>query len=259
VDFLTKVMTFLIICCFTEIGLLYADTTTALSQKLVLIDSNRDGGLPRMIELEQECLGLLSEVKSAEDSALIYAEAAFVNARNGIKKPEKLISFCKLALNYPLPDTITIQLYSAWAGALHMQYGDELLRVNKPEQRIEIAKICIQGLRQIEIHKLPKSRQSGPSVFMFDYGGSHDDSAYKEIVREHDEALALRRKIDKQNKLILYRDIFIDNLAYLISLDSGIKSEIEQLTRSILTDPNDIKEVILLVDRKLSYYNQFVR
>jgi hypothetical protein len=259
VDFLTKVMTFLIISRFTEIGLLYADTTTALSQKLVLIDSKRDGSLPRMIELEQECLGLLSEVKSVEDSALIYAEAAFVNARNGIKKPEKLISFCKLALNYPLPDTITVQLYSDWADALHMQYGDELLRVNKPEQRIEIAKICVQGLRQIEIRKLPKSRQSEPSVFMFDYVGSHDDSAYKEIVRKHDEALALRRKIDKQNELIMYRDIFIDKLAYLISLDSGIKLEIKLLAHSILSDTNDIKEVFTLVDKRLSHYKQFTR
>jgi len=251
-SYFTKIAAFSLFCFIADIGLLHADTTTDLSHKLAIIDSKRDGKLTTAQELEQECLNLLTNVSTPEDSGLIYAEMALVYAKNGIGQPAKKMALSKLALQYPLADTLTVRMYVVWVSSLHKLYSDSLANNDKAILRIELAKVCLNGLKYILPHDLSQATQDLPSVPMFDYIGSTDSPLYQELVRENREAFARRREIEKQKLLVRYRDIFIDKLIYLIKLDPGTKSQIEQLAHSILSNADDAKEVLSLIERKLS-------
>ena len=248
-SYFTKIAAFSMLCFIADIGLLHADTTTDLLHKLAIIDSKRDGRLTTAQELEQECLSLLTNVSTPEDSGLVYAEMALVYARNGLGQPEKLIASSKLALQYPLADTMIVRLHVVWADGLQMQYRDDSFKVDKSILKIELARVCLNGLKQILPHDLSQATQDLPSIPMFDYLESTDSPDYQERLRENREAFARRREIEKQKLLVRYRDIFIDKLIYLIKLDPGTKSQMEQLAHSILSNADDAKEVLLLIEK----------
>jgi hypothetical protein len=251
-SYFTKIMVFSLLCLIAAISKSGADTIADLQHKLTIIDGSRDGTQTRAQKLEQECLGLLKDVHTTEDSGLIYAELAFIFSRSGIIQPEKLISYCKLALQFPLADTLTAPLFGYWAYGLQRLYDDSLFKADKSNLRIEIARICMNGLKQIMLHDLSQATQDLPLVPLFDYIGSKDNPRYQELLREYEEALARRVEIFKQQDLVMYRNALIDKLAYLIKLDSGMKGKIEQLAQSTLANKDEVKEVLSLIDKKLS-------
>jgi hypothetical protein len=248
--YFTKIAVFSMLCFIAEIGLLCADTTTNLSHKLAIINQLRDTTQTEVQELEQEYLSLLKNVNTAEDSGLVYAEVAFTYSQMGLTPPEKTIAYCKLALQYPLTETRTAQLYVSWAYTLQILYGDSLAKANKSILRSEIAKVCLNGLKQIMSHDLSQATRNLPNVIVFDC--SPDDPAYESLLKENRDSLALLKEIYKQRDLVRYRNELIDELAYLIKLDSGMKGKIEQLAQSTLANKDEVKEVLSLIDKKLS-------
>ena len=251
-SYFTKIAVFSMLCFIAEIGLLCADTTTDLSQKLAIIDQKRDGRHTRSQELERECLSLLENIKTAEDSGLVYEKIAYIYSRNGLTQPAKTAASCRLALQYPLSDTLTARMYVSWVCALEVLYEDSLTKADEINLRTEIAGVCMNGLKQIMIHDLSLSTQDLPSVSAVNYVGPEDDPHYQDLLRENRDSLARRAEILKQQDLVMYRNALIDVLTYLSKLDSSTKNEIERLANSTLLDHDKIKEVLSLIDKKLS-------
>ncbi len=236
-------------------GSLRADTTTDLSHKLAQIFQKRADPQTDTQGLEQECLDLLSNVSSAEDSGLVYAEIAWILGQNGLTHPKKTASYCELALRYPLADRMTIRMYSTWASAIGKYYGEDSYVVANTNLRIEIAEICMNGLKQIMSYNLPDTlpdMSALPPARLIDWGGSKDDPVYKEIMREITEGNETRREFFRQSYLFRSRDALIDKLVYLGKVDSGTKKEIERLAHNILLDADDVNEVLSLIEKKLS-------
>lgn len=247
----TKIVVFSLICFIIEIGLLRADTTEDLSHKLAIIDQKCDGLRTNTQGLKSECLGLLADVNTPEDSGAIYTEIAMIYGQSGLTQPESTSAYCELALHYPLADTTAARLYVVWADALHVLHEDKSFEVTDSSSRIEIARICLNGLKLIMLHDLPESRQALPSVPVIHYFGSDNDPDNKELMEMRNKAIERRKKIEEQNALIQERNILIDKLAYLSKTDPGTKKEIERLTRDILQN-DDAKEVLALIEKKLS-------
>ena len=122
-------------------GSLRADTTTDLQHKLAQIDQKRAGRQTDTQGLEQECLGLLNNISSAEDSGMVYAEIAWIYSQSGHTQPKKTASYCELALRYPLADRMTARMYVAWVCALVNIYGGDSFFIADAIYRIEIAEI----------------------------------------------------------------------------------------------------------------------
>ena len=235
--------------------LLRADITTDLSHKLTQIYLKRADPQTDTQGLEQECLGLLSNVSSVEDSGLVYAEIVWIYSQSGRMQPKKTASYCELALQYPLADTITARMYVAWACALVIVYGGDSFLIADSSSRSEVAEICMDGLRQIMSYNLPETApdiSTLPSTTLIDWGGPQDDPEYKEIMRENTEAIEKRKEFSRQTHLFRSRDILIDKLVFLSKMDKGTKKEIEQLAHNILLNADDVNEVLSLIDKRLS-------
>jgi hypothetical protein len=205
--------------------------------------------------LEQECLGLLSNVSSAEDSGLVYAEIAWIYSQSGHAQPEKNASYSEMALRYPLEDTMTARMYVIWVSALVNVYGDDSFFIADSSSRSEIAQICINGLKQIMSYNLAETApdiSTLPSVPGIDWTGSLDDPVYKEFMRERTEAIERRKEFFRQSYLFRSRDALIDKLVYLGKVDSGTKKAIEKLVHDTLANADDVNEVLSLIEKKLS-------
>ena len=236
-------------------GSLRADTITDLSRKLAQIDQKRAGRHTDTQGLEQECLGLLNNVSSAEDSGMVYAQIAWIVGQIGLTEPKKIASYCELALRYPLADTMTVRMYSTWASAIGKYYGEDLYVVANTNLRIEIAEICMNGLKQILSYNLPDTLpdiSTLPPARLIDWGGSQDDPVYKEIMREITEANEKRKEFFRQSYLFRSRDALIDKLVHLGKVDPETKKAIEQLAHNILLNADDVNEVLSLIEKKLS-------
>jgi len=243
------------IICIIAISQAQADTTSDLSQKLVQIYQKRAYWRTDTQRLEQECLDLLGNVSNAEDSGLVYAQIAWILGQNGLTQPKKTASYCELALRYPLADTMTVRMYSTWASAIGKYYGEDSYVVANANLRIEIAEICMKGLRQIMSYNLPDTLpdiSTLPPARLIDWGGSPDDPVYKETMREITAANEKREEFFRQKRLFRSRDAFIDKLVYLGKVDSGTKREIERLAHNILLNADDVNKVLSLIDKKLS-------
>lgn len=232
-----------------------ADTTTDLSHELALIYNKRADWRTDTRGLEQECLGLLTDVSSPEDSGLVYAEIGWILGQNGLAQPKKIASYCELALRYPIADTMTARMYSTWASARGKYYGEDLHVSANTNLRIEIAEICMNGLKQILSYNLPDTLpdiSTMPSVPLVHWHGSRDDPAYKERMNERKVAIEKRKEFSRQSYLIRSRDALIDKLAYLSKVDSGTKKAIEQLAHNILLNADDVNKVLSLIETRLS-------
>jgi hypothetical protein len=226
-----------------------------LSRKLALIDQKRAGRQTDTQGLEQECLNLLSNVGSAEDSGLVYAEIAWIYSQSGHTQPKKTASYSEIALRYPLADTMTARMYVAWVCALVNVYGGDSFFIADSSSRSEIAEISMNGLKQIMSYNLPETApdiSTMPSVPIVHWSGSRDDPAYEEIMRERLMAIEKRKEFSRQTYLIRSRDALIDKLVFLSKMDPGTKKEIEQLARNILLNADDVNEVLSLIEKRLS-------
>ena len=235
--------------------LLRADITTDLSHKLTQIYLKRADPQTDTQGLEQECLDLLGNVNSVEDSGLVYAEIAWIHSQSGHTQPKKTASYCELALRYPLADTLTARMYVAWICALVNVYGGDSFFIADSSSRSEIARICMDGLKQIMSYNLPETApdiSTLPSVPGIDWTGSLDDPVYEEFMRERTEAIEKRKEFFRQSDLIWSRDALIDKLVFLSKMDLGTKKEIEQLVHNILLNADDVNEVLSLIDKRLS-------
>jgi hypothetical protein len=253
--YLLKIGVFFVFYLIIATDLLPADTTTELSHKLTKIYLKRADPQTDTRELEQECLGLLSNVSSAEDSGLVYAEIAWIYSQSGLTNPKKTASYSEMALHYPLADTLTARMYVAWACAIEKIYGGASFDIANINFRIEIARICVDGLKQIMSYNLPETApdiSALPSTTLIDWGGSQDDPVYKEIMRENAEAIEKRKEVFRQRYLFRSRDALIDKLVYLGKVDSGTKKAIEKLVHDTLANADDVNEVLSLIEKKLS-------
>ena len=137
-NYLKKIGVFLASCLIVLIALLHADTTDDLSHKLAIIDQKCDGLQTDTEGLKNECLGLLANVTTAEDSGAIYTEIAMIYGQSGLTQPESAAAYCELALHYPLADTTAALIYVRWADVLQILYGDKSFAVKDSSSKIAL-------------------------------------------------------------------------------------------------------------------------
>lgn len=244
---LGKVATVFFLSCAFSFFLLYADVGD-LKYRLAAIDQQRDGKDTQTVELERNCLELLEEFTTREDSGMIYAQIALIYAQGGMTQPDKTASYCEIALRYPLKASMEAQMFVFWADALQVKHiessGDEFTVARR-----EIVNVCLNGLKRILSHKPPKSRQTLPVVHRFDYGGPKDDPAYQELLRRNKEEMAQRKKIIEQNTLVMHREALLEKCIYLYSLEPQATDEFERLAGEIFGDEDAVKELISRIER----------
>lgn len=218
-----------------------------VKHQLAEIDQQREGLGAQVDKLEQDCLNLLKECTTPEDTGMVYAEIGFIYAQNGLTQPDKTSLYNEMALSYPLGISTAAQAYVFWADALQIKHiestGDEFMVA-----RGGIATVCLNGLRSILEQNLPKSRQTLPVVHRFDYDGPEDDPQYQELLRKNKEELAQRERVMLQNTLILYRDALIEKCIYLYSREPKATDEFAQLAREILGDEEAVKELLSRIE-----------
>lgn len=216
-----------------------------LQKDLYQLTSLRKGPKTPFAEVEELGKELLKKYHDPKDQGLIYYQLAHIYAQSGMVKPDRVVYYAKMAMEYPLDLSPKLRLYVYWGDAL--QIGDP--KGSFAEKRKSAVKPYLEGLKEVEKLKLPEKAPDLPGVSRYDRHGTPEEVA--KARKEHEEAVAARKRVELERELIMHRDVLTAQIVGLYSREPYAKAELEREASRILEDPETVTKVVSRVKEKV--------
>jgi len=221
-----------------------------LKEKLYVLDQMRAFDKTPFDLIENEAAVLLKEYPSPEDQALIYFTLAEIYAQSG-QRMEKIAAYAEKAVSEGLDPARTMLVYVYWGDSIQLLQGGVGVRgAALAEARRQAVMPYLLGLKVAIDQGVPDQVQEPPILRKPPTGPGDPATAEAErrrYAREH----AQWRLIRFHKKLAQYREIHINQIAFMYSRLPFATDELESLARDVLKDDAAVDRLMARVQERI--------
>lgn len=188
---------------------------------------------------EQNYLKLLENFNSLTDCGKIYMAIVRMYDRDISTYSTKVASYSQKALEYPLDLLEKVEMYSYLGQArMCIQRSEPTGAENTISER-QIVIPFLKGLDVVFTNLTIENRQDPVPVMRLHLWGTLTNQD-KELIKKRDEQIAKCKEIMMQNELLVYRDVFLQQIKMIYPDVSYDISQWKKIASEISNDPEQI-------------------